>query len=535
MSLKSLFKTSALVCAIGLPFALASGANAKTFRLANDGDIGSMDPYFRNETVQLFMNLNVYEGLVRWNRDIKLEPALAESWSQPNPTTWRFVLRKGVKFHDGTPFTAEDVVFSYQRASTPPSNMTGYFASFQEAKKVDDYTVDVITKYPDPLMATKLWAIGIMSKAWAAKNGAEKPTDVTKPDQENFSTRNENGTGHLVLKSREPGTRTQFTVNPNWWNKSSDSNIDELDFRIIANPATRTAALLTGEVDMVYSVPPQDVDRISNNAGTKILQKPETRVVYFGFDVMRDELLESNVKGKNPFKDIRVREAFYRAIDTEAIKTRVMRGQSQPTALMIPSGTNGYDKALDVRPKYDPELSKKLLTEAGYPNGFEVGLDCPNDRYVNDEAICQATVAMLARVGIKVNLNAQTKTKYFAKILPPNVNTSFYMLGWSPSSTYDAHNVFEQLVQTRNDATKKGAFNVGGYSNPKIDDLADKMEREIDTTKRNAMIQQAIKLAIDDYAYLPIHQQVLIWAVRDNVELHQPGDNLFYSRFIKLK
>ncbi|MGQ0662912.1 MAG: ABC transporter substrate-binding protein [Pseudomonadota bacterium] len=531
------FKSLTLAAVLGLAataMVFISAAEAKTFRFANDGDVASMDPYNRNETFQLGVMWNVYEGLVRRDQDLKLEGALATEWSQAAPNLWRFKLRPGVKFHDGTPFTADDVVLSMTRASTPPSNMTGYFASVKEVRAVDPLTVEFETKVVDPLLDSKLNAIGIMSKAWAEKHGAQRATDVTKPQEENYSTRNANGTGPFMLKSREPDVRTVFVKNPNWWDKATH-NIDEVVFSRIASDPTRVAALLSGEVDMIYTVPPQDTDRLSKTQGIKIMQGPETRVVYLGFDQARDELLESNIKGKNPFKDKRVREAFYRAIDIEAIKTRVMRGQAFPVALMVAPGINGYAKDVDVRPKYDPDAAKKLLADSGYPAGFEVGMDCPNDRYVNDEAICLAVVAMLARIGVKVNLLAQTRSKYFAKILGPGYTTSFYMLGWSPAATYDVHNVFEQLLQTRNAPARKGAFNVGGYSNPQLDALTNRIEEEADKAKRDAMILAAHKIYTGDFANIPLHQQALIWAMRSNVEMVQPADNSLPLRYLNVK
>lgn len=534
------FLKATLVAAVAAVALLgAQPATAKTFKWANDGDVSSMDPYARNETFLLTFMSNIYEPLARRDKNLQLEPALATKWGQPNPTTWRFELRQNVKFSDGTPFTADDVVFSLNRASTGGSNMKGYFVSVQEVKKVDNFTVDVITKYPDPLLASKFAQIYIMSKTWAEKNNATASADLTK-NEENFSTRNAMGTGPFMLKSREPDVRTVLVPNPTWWDKP-EHNLTEVVFQRVANDATRVAALLSGEVDMVYTVPPQDVDRIKRTAGRRVIEGPETRVVYLGFDTQRDELLESNIKGKNPFRDKRVREAFYRSIDIEAIKRTVMRGQATPIALMTGKGINGYVPELDVRPKYDPDAAKKLLADAGYPNGFEVGMDCPNDRYVNDEAICQATVAMLARVGVKVNLLAQTRSKYFAKILRPSSNldlpgnTSFYMLGWSPAATYDTHNVFEQLIQTPSAQTKKGAFNPGGYSNKAFDELANKIETETDKAKRDAMIKQATKIYTEDFAYIPLHQQAVIWAAKDSVDLVQLADNTFPLRFVKVK
>lgn len=538
--MQSKFFKASLVAAVATVALLgAQPSSAKTFKWGNDGDVSSMDPYARNETFLLTFMANVYEPIVRRDRNLKLEPSLATKWSNPSPTLWRFELRQGVKFTGGEAFTADDVVFSYNRAMGKGSNLGGNFTSVKEVRKVSDFVVEIDTKYPDPLLADKLALIGIMSKAWAEKNNAQFAADMTK-NEENFATRNSNGTGPFVVKTREPDVRTVLEPNKGWWDKP-EHNLTEVIFQRIANDATRVAALLSGEIDMIYTVPPQDVERIRKTAGRRIIEGPETRIVFLGFNQQVNELPESNVKGKNPFKDKKVREAFYRAIDVEAIKRTVMRNQSRPSALMVGQGLNGYDKDLDVRPKFDPALSKKLLAEAGYPNGFEVGMDCPNDRYINDEAICQASVAMLAKVGIKVNLLAQTRSKYFAKILrtasdiEKAPNTSFYMLGWSPAATYDVHNVFESLIQTPSAKSKKGLFNAGGYSNAKVDELSDKMEQETDKAKRDAMIKEATKAYLDDFGYIPLHQQFVVWASKDNIDLVQPADNYFPLRFVKVK
>lgn len=523
----------AVAAAMATALALAAPASAKTFRFANAGDANSMDPYSRNETFLLTFTHNIYEPLVRWDRNTKLEAALATEWSQPSATTWRFKLRPNVKFHDGAPFSADDVIFSINRANGQGSNMTGHFVTFKDIRKIDDLTVEVETKYPDPVFASKMAQIAIMNKAWAEKNNAQFTSDLTKKE-ENYATRNANGTGPFMLRVREPDVRTLLVVNPNWWDKPQH-NLTEVEFRVISNDATSIAALLSGQVDMLYTVPPQDTDRITQTKGLKIVQTPEFRTVFLGFDQARDELVESNIKGKNPFRDVRVRRAFYQAIDIEAIKTRVMRGQASPTALMVAPGVSGFVKELNDRYPYDPEAAKKLLADAGYANGFEVGMDCPNDRYVKDEAICQAVVAMLARIGVKVNLLAQTRARYFAKILGPGYNTSFYMLGWTPGATYDVHNVFEQIMHGRNTQTKQGGFNVGGWSNKRFDDLSDAIEREIDSNKRNTMIAEAHKIHKDEFGHIPLHQQVIVWAARDNIDLVQPGDNFFPLRYVQVK
>jgi peptide/nickel transport system substrate-binding protein len=249
-------------------------------------------------------------------------------------------------------------------------------------------------------------------------------------------------------------------------------------------------------------------------------------------DQSRDKLLESDVKGKNPFKDKRVRQAFYQAIDEDAIKTKVMRGFARPTALMVGPGVNGYDAAIDKRFPYDPPAAKKLLAEAGYPDGFTVGFDCPNDRYVNDEAICQAVVAMLAKIGVKANLLAQTKAKYFGKINAPRFDTSFYLLGWTPGPL-DAFNMLQNLAATRTETD--GIYNNGGYSNPHLDELIRNIRVELDSEKRNELISEALAIIKNDYVYIPLHQQMVVWASRDVVDLAQMANNDFPWRYVKVK
>jgi peptide/nickel transport system substrate-binding protein len=264
---------------------------------------------------------------------------------------------------------------------------------------------------------------------------------------------------------------------------------------------------------------------VDSTSNAQVLKGPELRTLFLGMDQVRDELLYSNVKGKNPFKDVRVREAFYKAVDIELIKTRVMRGLATPSPLMIAPQLFALSKDF-ARPKFDPDGAKKLLTEAGYPDGFEVTMDCPNDRYVNDAAICQAVVGMLARIGVKINLLAQPKAQYFAKVLKPGgFQTSFYMLGWTPG-TFDSHNVLYDIMGCRDDAkSNRGEANLGGYCNKKMDEVADKVLVEVDTTKRDLLIKEAYEIAAKDFGYIPLHQQALAWGMSKKVKLTQRADN----------
>jgi peptide/nickel transport system substrate-binding protein len=498
-------------------------ASAQTLRYANQGDLKSLDPYTLNESTTHAHLGQVFEGLVARDKDLKIIPALAESWETPEPTRWRFHLRKGVKFQNGDPFTADDVVFSAERVQKKGSNLQTRIPSGTNIVKVDDYTVDFVLAVPNPILNSQWDTWYIMSKKWAEANNAVEPTPAaaTTPS---FASLNANGTGAFSVESHQPGVKTVFKANPNWWRKA-EHNIKEIIFTPIGSDATRVAALLSGEVDIIEPVPIQDISRVDSTANAQVLKGPELRTIFLGMDQVRDELLYSNVKGKNPFKDIKVREAFFKAIDIELIKTRVMRGLSTPSALMI--APQLFKLSGDfTRPKFDPDGAKKLLTEAGYPDGFEVTMDCPNDRYVNDAAICQAVVGMLARIGVKVSLLAQPKAQYFAKVLKPGgYQTSFYLLGWTPG-TADSHNVLHDIMGCRDDPkSNRGEANLGGYCNKKLDELAEKVLQESDTTKRDLLIKEAFEIGAKDFGYIPLHQQALAWGVSKKVKINQRADN----------
>ncbi|WP_376095977.1 ABC transporter substrate-binding protein [Roseomonas sp. CCTCC AB2023176] len=509
----------------------AGMASAQTFRWANDGDVNSMDPYARNETFLLTFTANIYEPLVRRNRELKVEPALAESWQQTSPTVWRFNLRRNVRFSDGTPFTADDVVFSAERVRAQGSNLTAVLASVKEIRKIDDFTVEFETSQPNPIFLEEITTWTMMSRRWAEANNATRSMDLTS-GQENFATRNAMGTGPFVLVSREPDRRTVLRPNPNWWDRA-EHNLQEVQFNVIANDGTRVAALLSGEIDMIYTVPPQDTDRLSRAPNIRIHQQAELRTIFLGMDQARDELLKSDVRGRNPFRDVRVRRAMNMVIDREAIRTRIMRNQSRSTNLMIGPGVNGFVEAEDRIPRPDIEAARRLLAEAGYPNGFGVTMDCPNDRYVNDEAICTAIVPMLARIGIRVQLNAQTRARYFAEILAPRYNTSFYLLGWTPA-TYDAHNTLYNIMASRDPSRQRGVFNSGGWSNAEFDRLTDAIAVETTPARRQEMINQAMRIHADEVGHIPLHQQTVVWAARNTITLQQMADNYFPLRFVRV-
>ncbi len=511
----------------------ASPALAAPFHYAFQGDVQSLDPMGLNETFTLGYLGNVYEALTSYDGDLKIKPQLAESWEQIDDNTWRFKLRKGVKFQEGQDFDAEDVVFSWKRTLTSGSDMKGYGAKIKDIKVIDPFTIDLITPEPNPILPRELVYLFIMDKGWSEENGAAEATSPKAGDSTStYAAQHSNGTGPFQIVERQADVKSTLKRFDGYWDKDLKTNVTDVTFTPISQDATRTAALISGELDMAWPIPIQDWPRLEGAQGVKVVSGPEVRTIFLGMDQFRDELLYSSVKGKNPLKDIKVREAMSHAIDLDAINQKIMRGAATPTGLLIGPQVNGFNKKLNTPYKYDPDMSKKLLADAGYADGFELGMDCPNNRYVNDAIICQAVVGMFARVGIKVDLNAQPKSKYFAKVSPQSGNdTSFYMLGWTPS-TVDAHNALFNLVESFNTETNSGQFNYGHYSNPKIDELTDKIVSETDEAKRQSMIDEAMKLLREDYGYLPLHQQPLSWGVKDGVTVVQRADDVLDLRTV---
>jgi len=520
--------TAAVAAAVTALAIAAVPGHAATLRWAAQNDILTLDPHSQNHSTTHAIMQHTYEGLVRYTKDFQVEPCLATSWQQISPTHWRFHLRKGVKFHDGSPFTADDVVFSFGRILQPQGSNQIYVSSMKEMKKIDDYTVDAILSGPDPVLLRLLVDFRIMSKAWSVKNKAENIQDY-KAKEENFASRNANGTGPYLIKLWEPDKRVVLTANTAWWDKLS-GNVTDVIYTPIKADATRVSALLAGDVDLVTDLPTQDVTRLRNDPKIKVLEGNEVRTIFIGMDQHNPELLYSNVKGKNPFKDVRVRKALNLAVDREAIKRVTMRGLSIPAAIIVAPGVHGYTKELDKVAPADVEGAKKLLAEAGYPNGFEFGLDCPNNRYVNDEEICQALVGMWARAGLKVKLNAQPMATFYAKI--QNFDHSTYMLGWGVA-TFDAMFTLQSLLRTKTTGAD-GSLNVGRVSDAKLDALIDAAKTEMDPKKRDVLLRDALVLTRDNYYYVPLHHQIRPWAMKKNVTTVHKADDRPEARYARV-
>ena len=508
---------------------IAAPVQAVTLRWAAQNDILTMDPHSQNHATTHSIMQYTYEGLVRYTRDYQIEPCLATKWEQLSDTQWRFHLRRNVKFHDGSPFTADDVVFSFGRIKQPQGTNQIYVSGVKEVKKIDDYTVDLLLDGPSPILLRYIIDFRIMSKSWSEKNRSQNIQDY-KAKEETYASRNTSGTGPYIIKSWEPDKRIVMSVNKDWWGKL-DGNITEVIYTPIKSDATRVSALLSGDVDLVTDLPTQDVERLRKEANLKVLDGHEVRTIFIGLDQHNDELKYSNVKGKNPLKDVRVRRALNMAVDREAIRKVTMRGLSIPAGIMIAPGVHGYSKDIDRVAKYDPAGAKKLLAEAGYPDGFDFTLDCPNNRYVNDEKICQALVAMWARAGLRVKLNAMPFANFIPKIL--NFDTSAYMLGWGVQ-TFDANYTLQSLVRTKTTGAD-GSFNLGRISDPKIDALVDAAKITTDTKKRDAQLREGLEITRDQAYYVPLHHQMRPWAMKKNVSIVYSPDDRPQARFATVK
>ncbi|WQB85863.1 ABC transporter substrate-binding protein [Hydrogenophaga sp. SNF1] len=514
---------------LGAALAVTTGGlQAKTFKWTSASDIPTWDIHSQNNALANGIHASVYESLVYYNsRTFKPEPLLATGWNQVSPTQLRLTLRTGVKFHDGSDFTADDAVFSLQRAMAPTSNFTPYIQGIDRIVKVNNNTIDIFTKGPNPVLVNQLTELRMMSKAWAEKNNSTAPKDI-KTQDENFAHRNAMGTGPFILKEWAPDQKMVLTRNPNWWGKSAETNVTEIVYTPVKATATRMAALLSGEVDFVLDPSPQDLPRLRQDGNLKVMDGVENRTIFFGMDQHRDELVGSNVKGKNPLKDVRVRKALYQAIDMNAIARVTLRGLGQPTGALIAPQVTGWTEGVHQRYPFDVAAAQKLLADAGYKDGFEVDFACPNNRYINDEAICQAVTAMWARIGVKAKLRTLPLATYFPMI--QRYEASIYMLGWGVP-TFDAMYSLQSLVRSVGQGGD-GNYNVGRYSNPKMDQIIDRAKTETDLLIRNRLLTEALELSNADVSHLPLHNQVIPWAMKKSINVVHRADNRLDWRLI---
>jgi peptide/nickel transport system substrate-binding protein len=522
-----------LLASVAVFAALLAPATARTLRFASAFDPNSLDPHSLALLYQTRVVTQIYEGLVNRDRDYRLEPALATAWKMTGPTSWRFTLRPNVRFHDGTPFTADDVVFSIERALAKSSQRSNQLRGVASARKVDPLTVDILLESPDAVLPEKLYLVAIMSRAWAEKNNVLAPQDYNAK-QETHAVRNANGTGAYVLKLYEQDRRLVLAANPAWWGRSDKTmaaqlgNVDEAIYTVIQQDGTRLAALASGEVDFVIDAPFQDAARLKRDPGVKVAETSDLGTQYLGFDTAREELTNADLKGRNPFKDLRVRRAVAHAIDVETIVAKVLRGQATPTGSFVSPLVDGYVPALEKRLPHDPAKARALLKEAGYPDGFGVTLDCVNVTY--RAAVCQAMAAMLAQVGIRVTFQPSPSALFFPKL--SQATTSFFEFGWTPA--IDIWSTLNSIVRTW-DGKGSGQFNGGRYSSPKLDALIDAVRVEPDLQKRRGLIGDALRLMNDDLPLIPLYRRKLTWVMRPNIDVVQWPNDVLELRWVRIR
>lgn len=512
----------AIACAV-----MSDAGLAQTLRWASQGDLLTLDPHSQNELLTNAINSQVHETLVQRGKKLEIEPGLASAWQQIGPLHWRFQLRPNVKFHDGSVLSADDVTYSILRAKDPASGIRVYANALGEPRKVDDLTVDFLLPEFNPIFLQHLSLVHIMNKAWSAKHNALRPQDF-KNREEKHTALNANGTGPFSVALRQTDVKTVFRRHAGWWG-TFEGNVQEVVYTPIKSDATRSAALVAGELDFVLDPPPQDVDRLRSSPGLKVVDGMENRIIFIGMDQARDELLYSSVKAKNPFKDVRVRRALAQAVDIETLRSKLMRGQAVPTGALASTPLSVFnDPELEKRLPYDPVRAKSLMAEAGYGDGFAVTLDCPNNRYVNDEKICVALAAMWAQIGVNVTVNAQPRAIYFPKV--EKLDISMYLLGWGGSIT-DAETTLTPLMRSRGEGGV-GQFNFGNFKNPRLDQLAAQSSKEIDPVRREQLIKAAMREHSEQVHHIPLHRQVIPWAMRSNVEVVHRPDNWLEWRWV---
>ena len=508
--------------------AFADPVAAKNFTWAYNADVLTLDPHSSNNTFTNTFLGNVYEALVRHNDRMEIEPVLAERWERTTPTVWRFALRRGVVFHNGESFDADDVLFTWARVNSPGSMARGLLGAIKEVRKVDSHTIEIETHRPFPILLASITQFFMMDEGWSRANNAAEAANLAG-QVESGATRVANGTGPFRVVERRPDERTVMEPHARWWDRL-EHNLTRVTFQPIRSAATRTASLLSGAIDANVEVPLQDIPRLLQDSRVQVIEGPELRTIYLGFDHERDELLYSDVRGRNPLRDRRVREAIYRAIDVNALVRTVMREKAWPAGMMVSPFLTGAPQDLNTRLPYDPEASRRLLAEAGYPQGFSVGIVCPNDRYVNDERTCQAVAAMLARIGVRLQLQSEPTAVWSRRTA--NRDFSMFMLGHAGLPLADSYSTLNEVLRTSTRTT--GGLNYGRWSNAAFDALVERAAEAPDEPSRRGFIRDALAIERAEIAHVPLFQQPIAWASRRGIDLRQAPDNRLRLWLVKV-
>jgi peptide/nickel transport system substrate-binding protein len=490
----------------------AGTAHAADLRIGLSADVTSMDPHFLNLAPNVNIGWHVFDALTHVDENARLVPGLAVSWKALNPTTWEFKLRRGVRFHDGSELTAEDVAFSIDRTLQVPNGQMRTFTQRIVAKAIPDpYTIRLKTAVPYAMVPYDLDSVFIVSKKAAA--GA-RPEDFD-------SGKAMVGTGPFRFVRYARGDRVELARNDKYWGGAPPW--DKVVFRIVPSDPARLAALLSGELDLIEQVPTADLRRIRGDARLATAQKVSWRTIFFHLDQREP----APGAARNPFRDVRVRRALSMAIDRRTIAKRLMDGAALPASNLVSPPVFGY--AADLEPDaYDPAGAKRLLAEAGYPDGFATTLSAPNNRYVNDEQIAQAVAQMLARVGVRARVETMPMNVY----LPKGFKHEFAiaLLGWG---SFSGDLALRALVATADAKKGFGAFNWSGYSNPKVDALLDRGFATVDEKAREEIAREAMRTAMRDYAVIPLHHQVTTWAMRKPLAYAPRTDEFTFAHHVR--
>ena len=489
------------VLSLFLVLAFSAGAGAKTLRVGLDADPVSLDPQVQLSGGMLQLSHWVFDPLVRWTQEMTFEPRLATKWERLDELTMRFYLRKGVKFHSGNMFTAKDVKWSFDRMRTS-ADFKGLLEPFEGCFIIDDYTVEFKTKKPYALllnMATYFFAMDSKFYTGTDKNG--QPKDMILKIGESFALNNASGTGAFIVTKRQHNVVLEMERFKDYWDTNSPGNVTKFILTPIKENATRVAALLSGDVDFISPVPPQDFKRIEKDDKLKLELINGGRIITFQMNQNRVEA----------FQDVRVRQAIVHAVNNEGIVKKIMKDKATLAAQQGPEGYAGYKESLV--PRYDLAKAKALMKEAGYENGFEITMMAPNNRYVNDAKIAEATAQMLGKIGIKVNLKTMPKAQYWNEFDARAAD--MMMIGWH-SDTEDSGNFSEFLMMCENAETGYGKYN-SGYCNPKVDELTIAAQSETDLAKRAKILQEIEQILYDDAAFVPFHWQNHAYGAKKNL------------------
>jgi peptide/nickel transport system substrate-binding protein len=526
-----------LIVTLAATLGLAAGVQAQELKIGLSAEPSAMDPHFHNLTPNHSLTKHIYDRLIDQDENQNIKPMIAASWRTINDGTWEFKLRPGVKFTDGSDLTANDVIYSYCRAprvENSPSSLALNVRAITGMKAPDPLTLIIETDKPHPLLPNELSTVAILS---AKANGAgdvvfgrqECKNVGTYPKTEDFNSgKAAIGSGPFKLVRFTKGDRIILERNDNYWGEKPQWQ--RVIFRPISSAGPRVAALLSGDVDLIENVPIQDLPRVKSNPGFKVVEGLSNRIIYLHFDYIDDNPPGvSDAGGKNPFRDKRVREAISKAIDRDAIVARIMGGVAMPASELLPPVMFGANKEA-VAAKPNVEQAKKLLAEAGYPNGFTLTLATPNDRYVNDGQIAQAVAQMLTRVGLKVSLDAMTQSTFFAK--RNRREFGFWLAGWG-SDTGEMSSPLKSLVATPNKDKGMGPTNPGGYSNPQMDAVLEKALATVDDPKRAALLAEASRIVMDDYGAIPLHFEMTTWAFRKDLSYTARADQYTQATLVK--